>query len=120
MDDQNPSPTPVTPGATTPTPMTNPVQAAPVYENTPPVQAPVQENSHDTTLRLIAYIFNLISTIGIGWTLIPLAWMIPMTITSWGIYKGKKQNTTTFAVCTLLFVNVVSGVLLLVSKKDDQ
>ncbi len=76
-------------------------------------------NSNDTNLRLVAFIFNLISTIAIGWTLIPLAWMIPMTVISWGIYKGTKRNTVAFGVCTLLFVSLVSGILLLVSKKDD-
>ena len=47
-----------------------------------------------------------------------LAWMIPMTVHSWGIYKGKRRNTVAFGVCTLIFVNVVSGILLLCSKKD--
>jgi hypothetical protein len=72
----------------------------------------------DKTLRLLAFIFNLVSTISIGWTIIPLAWMIPMTVISYGIYKGTKDNTTTFGVCTLIFVSLVSGILLLVSKKD--
>ena len=51
--------------------------------------------------------------------LIPLAWMVPMTVITWGIYKGKKRNTTAFGVCTLIFVSLVGGILLLVSKKDD-
>lgn len=75
-------------------------------------------NDNDKTLRLIAFIFNLLSTISIGWLIVPLAWMIPMTVISYGIYKGTKQNTTAFGVCTLIFMSVVSGILLLVSKKD--
>lgn len=78
-----------------------------------------QLTDSDKTLRLIAFILNLVSTISIGWLLIPLAWMIPMTVISWGIYKGTKRNTVAFGVCTLLFVNLVSGILLLVSTKDD-
>ena len=74
---------------------------------------------NDTTLRLVAFIFCLVSTISVGWTLIPLAWMIPMTVISYGIYKGTKKNTVAFGVCTLIFVSVVSGILLLVSKKDE-
>lgn len=62
---------------------------------------------------------NIVTTVAVGWAIIPLAWMIPMTVISYGIYKGTKKNTTTFGVCTLLFVNIVSGILLLVSKKDD-
>jgi hypothetical protein len=86
---------------------------------TPAAVAPVVATDNDKTLRLVAYILNLISTICIGWTLIPLAWMIPMTIISYGIYKGTKKNTVAFGVCTLLFVNLISGILLLVAKKDD-
>lgn len=79
--------------------------------------APVATDN-DKTLRLIAFILNIVATVSIGWTIIPLAWMIPMTVISYGIYKGTKKNTTTFGVCTLLFVNLISGILLLVSKKD--
>ncbi len=76
----------------------------------------VQDN--DKTLKLIAFIFNVVSTVSIGWLILPLAWMIPMTIISWGIYKGTKANTVAFGVCTLIFVSLVSGILLLVAKKD--
>lgn len=80
--------------------------------------APVATDN-DKTLRLIAFIFCLVSTIFAGWALIPLAWMIPMTVISYGIYKGTKKNTVAFGVCTLIFVSLVSGILLLVAKKDD-
>ncbi|MEI3376913.1 MAG: DUF2510 domain-containing protein [Coriobacteriales bacterium] len=74
--------------------------------------------SQDSTLRLIAFVFCLISTVTAGWMLIPLAWMIPMSVHAWGIYKGKKPNTVAFGVCTLIFVSLIGGILLLVSKKD--
>lgn len=74
---------------------------------------------NDKTLRLIAFILNIVTTVSIGWTIIPLAWMIPMTVISHGIYKGTKKNTTAFGVCTLLFLNLVSGILLLVSTKEE-
>lgn len=83
-------------------------------------QQPVQgvASGNDETLRLIAFIFCIISTISVCWAIIPLAWMIPMSVHCWGIYKGTKANTTVFGVCTLLFVSLVGGILLLVSKKD--
>lgn len=87
-------------------------------EQTSTQPTPAQNNSDDT-LRLVAFIMNLLTTISVGWLLIPLAWMIPMTVISWGIYKRTKRNTTAFAVCTLIFMNVVSGILLLVSKRED-
>jgi len=81
--------------------------------------APVTNDS-DKTLRLVAFVFNIITTVSVGWLLIPLAWMIPMTVISYGIWKGTKKNTVAFGVCTLIFVNIVSGILLLVAKKDDE
>lgn len=73
----------------------------------------------DRTLRLIAFILNIISAVACCWLLVPLAWMVPMTVVSYGIYKGTRPNTVAFGVCTLIFVNAVSGILLLCSKKDQ-
>ena len=83
-------------------------------------------SSNDQTLRVIAFALNVLTcvswgiigicTFGIG--LIPLAWSIPMTVISWGIYKGKKPNSVAFGVCTLIFMGLISGVLLLISKKE--
>ena len=81
--------------------------------------APTTTNDSDKNLKLAAYIFMLISTIFAGFAIIPLAWMLPMTIISYGIYKGTKKNTVAFGVCSLLFVSLIGGILLLVAKKDD-
>ena len=75
--------------------------------------------SQDETLRLINFILCILSCVAVCWAVIPLAWMIPMTVHNWGIYKGNKPNTTAFGVCTLIFVNVIGGILLLVSNKDQ-
>lgn len=74
----------------------------------------------DRTLRLINFILCILSTVALCWTVISLAWMIPMTVHSWKIYKGQKPNTTAFGVCTLIFITMIGGILLLVSKKDNQ
>ncbi len=71
------------------------------------------------TLYLIAFILSLISTVFLGLLLIPLAWMIPMTVHLWGIYKGKKAPSTAFSVCTLLFLNLVAGILMLVADSKE-
>ncbi len=65
-----------------------------------------------------AFIVNVVFTVLMGVFIIPLAWCIPMTIHSYGIYKGRKPNTVAFGVCTLLFVSLISGILLLVADKD--
>lgn len=76
-------------------------------------------NQTDQTLRLIAFILNLLTVVALCWLIVPLAWTIPMTVHSWGIYKGTKPNTVAFGICTLIFVDIISGVLLLVSTKDE-
>ena len=81
-----------------------------------PATYPMTET--DRTLRLIAFVFMVVSTVSVCWALIPLAWMIPMTVVAWGIYKGTRPNTVAFGVCTLIFVSLVAGILLLVSNKD--
>lgn len=78
---------------------------------------PMTQN--DNTLRLIGFILNIISCVAVCYLIIPLAWMIPMTVISYGIYKGTKPNTVAFGVCTLLFLNIVSGILLLCSTKNE-
>lgn len=77
-----------------------------------------QSASTDDTLRLIAFILAVISTVSVCWAIIPLAWMIPMTVHCWGIYKRTKPNTTAFGVCTLIFLNLIGGILLLVSTRE--
>lgn len=78
----------------------------------------VDPNENDRTLRLVAFVFCILSLVSVGWLIVPLIWMIPMTVISWGIYKGTKPNTVAFGVCTLIFLSLVAGILLLVSRKD--
>lgn len=72
----------------------------------------------DKNLRLVAFIFMLISTIVFGFALIPLAWCIPMTVHCYGLYKGTKDNSVAFGVCSLIFVSLIAGILLLCSEKE--
>lgn len=65
------------------------------------------------TLKLVAFIFALIATIATGIVIIPLAWTIPMTIHLYNAYKGK-QYSLAFAICSLLFLNTIAGILLIV------
>ncbi len=69
-------------------------------------------------MKLAAFILNLISTLSAAFLIIPLAWMIPMTVRSYHIYKGTKQNTVAFGVCDLLFCDLISGILLLCDLED--
>lgn len=89
------------------------------YAGQPMPQATYPVEGSDKTLRMVAFIFSLISTVATCWLIIPLAWMIPMSVHAWGIYKGTKANTTAYGVCTLIFQTLVGGICLLISRKDQ-
>lgn len=100
--------------------------AAPAYSqnsyNTQPQNDDIglyRISKSDQNLRLAAFVLNVLCTISVCWLIIPLAWMIPMTVHSWGIYKGNKANTVAFGVCDLLFLSLIGGILLLCSSKDE-
>ena len=71
--------------------------AQPVAPAAPAALYPMTDT--DRNLRLVAFIFCILSLVGSCWLIIPLAWMIPMSVISWGIYKGTKANTVAFDVC---------------------
>ncbi len=64
-------------------------------------------------MKLAAFILCLLSTIGMGCFLIPLIWCIPMTVKVYRAYKNNEKLSVGFSVCTLLFVSLIGGVLLL-------
>lgn len=74
----------------------------------------------DKILRGIALGINILTCFVFGIFVIPLCWMIPMTVHSCRIFQGEKDNTFGFAVCNLIFLNFISGILLLISKKADE
>ena len=51
-------------------------------------------------------------------TLVSLAWIIPMTIK---VYRAKSTTELTmgFKICTLLFVNVIAGILLICDSNSN-
>ena len=67
----------------------------------------------DDSMETIVKVFLIIGCVSIGWSIIPLAWCIPIT---YMIFKKLKNNEPIglgLKICSLLFVNVVAGVLLL-------
>lgn len=98
-----------------------PIYEQPIYTQggTAPVGGVPYDHSSDQGLLLAAFVLNIISCVVFAPFLIPLAWAIPMTIHSWGIYKGTKPNTVAFGVCTLLFLDLISGIFYLVIAKDE-
>lgn len=74
------------------------------------------KNNADNTISLIAFIFMIISCITMGWALIPLIWLIPMTIKCYKHMKYGEPISTGFKVCVLLFCSLISGIILLCEK----
>jgi len=66
-------------------------------------------------LNWITLALVVVATFGIG--LIAAAWFIPMTIL---IHRGAKgpYKHTALGVCTLLFCNFISGILMLVDDSN--
>ncbi len=99
------------------------------------------EKKNASSLKTVAKIFLILSCaacgvaflsslfcmfLGLNWLryaaiisviyLIPLAWAIPMTVHYWKAVKNNRPVDTAFKVCTLLFINTVSGILMLCDK----
>lgn len=77
------------------------------------VQNKPANNSNQDTLGFVAFVFMIISCVFMGFYIIPLAWCIPMTIYVNNRLKSGEPISVGFSVCVLLFVNIVSGILLL-------
>lgn len=75
-------------------------------------------NSAKKTMYLITFVLSLIATISFGFLLIPLAWMIPMTVKIYNAYKNNTVLSTGFKVCVLLFNTFIGGIILLFADMD--
>ena len=66
------------------------VYAQPVAPAAPAVLYPMTDT--DRTLRLVAFIFVILSLVGSCWLIIPLAWMIPMAVISWAFTRAPRPT----------------------------
>ena len=60
----------------------------------------------------------LISCIFTGFALIPLCWTIPMTVNYWKAVKDNQPVSTAFKVCSLIFVSLIAGIVMLCDNDD--
>ena len=81
-----------------------------------PPQTAGKSSSSNEDLDLITKIFLILGTITLGAFLIPLAWCIPMTVHAFECINENKPLSTGFKVCTLLFVSMIAGILMLCRK----
>ena len=77
----------------------------PPYYDAPP--------RRDDGLVTVAKVFLILGCIGFGVFLIPLAWCIPITVSIFRKLRSGEEIGVGLKVCTLLFVNLIAGILLL-------
>lgn len=70
-------------------------------------------------LATASKIFLVLGCIAQGWLLLPLAWCLPITISIFGKLNRGEPVGTGLKVCSLLFVNIIAGILLL-CRSDDK
>lgn len=75
----------------------------------PRAKAPVRESG----LTLAAKVLMILGTVFMGVAIIPLAWCIPMTVSYCRKIKNGEPVSIAFKVCSLLFVSLAGGILML-------
>ena len=78
-----------------------------------------KERRRDDSLMTIALVFCIIRTVLQAAFIISLAWRIPMIVSLNNKIKNKEPISVAFKVCTLLFVSIVAGIILLVGDDND-
>ena len=71
------------------------------------------EEEDKKILTLLVKIFMIIGCIATGWSLIPLLWTVPLTVHVWRKLSNKEPIGIAVKICSLLFVNIVAGIILL-------
>ena len=66
-----------------------------------------------SALFTVIKVFMVIACIAMGWTLIPLAWLIPMTVSVFRRLAARQPIGVGFKVCVLLFCSLIAGIMLL-------
>ncbi|WP_051538290.1 zinc ribbon domain-containing protein [Butyrivibrio proteoclasticus] len=87
------------------------VQYQPAYQPQYNAYAPARQDDGMTTAIKILMIVGCV--FGGFCYLIPLAWKIPMTVVYFNKVKRGEPISTAFKVCTLLFVSLIAGILML-------
>lgn len=82
------------------------------------ITEPLNSVNKNKGLKTAIKVFMIIGTIILGIYIIPLAWCLPMTISYFNKVKNGERVSDGFKVCTLLFVSLVSGILMLLDNEN--
>lgn len=75
--------------------------------------APIKRKKDKSGLITAVKVLMIIGTVFNGLNLIPLAWCIPMTVSYFKKINNGEEISTRFKVCTLLFVSMIAGIIML-------
>ena len=67
-----------------------------------------------TGLDLAIKILMVLSTVAFGFALIPLIWMVPMTMHAFKQAEKNEPYGIGFSICSLIFVNTIAGILMII------
>ena len=70
-----------------------------------------------TNLQIAAFIFMIVSMVGMCALVFPLAWMIPMTVIYYQKINRGEEVSLTFVILLTIFVSTNAGILLLVDRE---
>ena len=94
-----------------------PIMQQPTYQYQPAQAVPYGQDGLTVAAKVLLIIGCVFS--GFFW-LVPLAWTIPMTVSFCDKIKRGEKISTGFAVCILLFLSLVGGILILCNDKIMQ
>ena len=79
----------------------------------------VEKKKRNDTLATLGLVFCIISTVIGGFLIIPLCWMLPMTISINNSIKEDREISLAMKICTMLFVNLLAGLFLLLADEVE-
>lgn len=71
-------------------------------------------------MHTIIKILLIVDCVLSAFTIIPLCWKIPMTVMAHRKINNNEPFGTGFAICTMLFAELISGILMLCCNSQDE
>ena len=72
------------------------------------------KRTENSTLKTVIKVFMVLGTILMAFGIIPLIWAIPMTVHYFNCVRDGRPVGIGFKVCSLLFVSLIGGILMLI------
>ena len=76
-----------------------------------------KKQAETSAVKIAAEILMIVSCVICAVFVVTLFWMIPMTVYYFKKVKRNEPVSLAFQICTLLFVNIIAGVLMIIEEK---